>query len=138
MQSKTVLAAFNRLTTVAGKLQYTCWYVPDAGGQHFFAQRLITIGRDQSFLDRLITLAHELGHVADLAQRPFSEDEVAVFSHSWEDYERSLENLRREQHAWAYARALLVQLGVWSEVRGRFRELRDTALNAYTGLTAHG
>lgn len=91
----------------------------------------IEVGREQSMVDRVVTLAHEVGHAFDYYYNPPGVGELARFCFSGEKYLNSWENYEREESAWRYAKHILQWLRSYHMVSEPFEELRESCLDIY-------
>jgi hypothetical protein len=130
-------ALFTALTTAAKTLGYKCHAVPGRNGQHHgypHQEKEIFVGRDQSLTDRIVVLAHEIGHALDLFRVPISMMEMIAITLGWEKYKLSREYYERERQAWCHAERLLRNMGGYKAVRTRFKRLKEEGLSAYYQL----
>lgn len=127
---KRLRATHKALVSFAKKLNYKVLSVPGSSGGHAsdgVKVFEIHVGRNQSLEDKVITLAHEIGHALDYAHSPIGIAEKARRLLGTVD----LLAVSREVAAWGYGRELLVDMDCYRFVIDRFHEMRNYGLSTY-------
>lgn len=122
------------LIYTATNMGYKYSLVKGKGGSHcgYPGQiKKIQIGKNQPRVDKVIILAHEIGHALDLMYNPLTVQEVKILLEDWEEYEKSDKFYTREKDSWRRGRSLLLNLGAYKMTRDRFYELREEGLRSY-------
>jgi hypothetical protein len=122
------------LIAIAKVLGYKYKLIEGSQGKHYGwpnKVKEIHVGRRLSAVDRVVVLAHEIGHILDVRANPYSPEETANILLHWETYTLSQMYYSREKAAWKQAKVLLHQMGGYERVRKRFQEIRGNCLMAY-------
>lgn len=112
------------------RLGYTYVTPKGANGHHRTdgdAIKEIIVGRDQSLEDRVIILAHELGHAMDFTHNPMTLQECMDNM----DGTITASRVAREVIAWEYGKTLLTDMKCFHYVQERFIEYKRIALGGY-------
>lgn len=125
---------YRALIVTARSLGYKYKLVSSDTGKHFGypnQEKAIHIGRDQPLTDKVILLAHEIGHGLDLSYNPFPVNELVEMLINWDTYETGRIYYKREKAAWKHAKDTLSLMGGFKLVKPRFQQLRKRGLSAY-------
>lgn len=136
-QIKHLRALYRALILLARRVGYKHESVTGDNGWHkggysgTGGKKTIGIGRDQALVDKVIIMAHEVGHALDMIETPVTIKEYLLVIRNWENYRKSTHYYRREKAAWAQAKRLLSNMGGYKAVALRFRQLRTRNLAEY-------
>lgn len=106
------------------------WIAGKTGACHHWA-KFIEMGLDYSLSEKVITLAHELGHIVDKQRNHPDVEELVLILKFWHNYKLGEKYLAREKNAWRYAREALLQTNIWSDIRKEFYRIKASSLQAY-------
>ncbi len=128
--SKTV-AGLRSLISLARLANYEVKWIPGHNGHCYYWANKIELGIHLVNTEKLIVLAHELGHIFDYTETPPDLSEAITIFKFNTIYQVSDIYYDREVRAWGYAKYLLEQVGSWEEVQVRFEQCKESALSSY-------
>lgn len=130
-RGEKILGGIKNLIKLARLAGYEIIWTPGRNGACLYWANKIEIGRGLSNTEKLVVLAHEIGHTFDYAQNKPDLQELVTLLEFWENYSHGERYFQREKSAWKYGKYLLEQIGVWPTVKSRFMGYRKKALAAY-------
>lgn len=122
------------LIATARSLGYKFHLVGGESGTHtgFPGQKkIIEVGKDQPLPDKIVYLAHEIGHALDFIHDTPKVGEVITVLKNWEAYRLSDKYYQREKSAWRHAKSMLENMKGYKVVKVRFGQLRTRGLASY-------
>lgn len=129
--SKSLAKELRELVKVSRAANFKISWIAGRNGHCYFWGNKIEIGIDLPIYDKIIVLAHELGHVLDYTDNPPGVDEVITILKFNDIYLSGESYYLREKSAWEYAAQILNQIGAWHKVEVRFLQCKKSALASY-------
>ncbi len=130
-EAKKIIGGLRSLIKLARVANYEIVWIHGHNGHCYYWANKIELGKHLPNSEKLVVLAHELGHIFDYTDNPPSIDEVVSMLKFADAYQVGTAYYNREVSAWGYAQYLLEQIGCWDVARPKFEACKSVALAAY-------
>lgn len=130
-RGKKITESIRALVKLARLAEYELKWVPGHNGECYFWLRKIEMGRDLPMTEKLVVLAHEIGHVFDYTNSFPQVEELTMMFEFPDQYSLGPIYFDREKKAWDYAEYLLNYIGILSTIQTNFQSYKTKSLGAY-------